>query len=251
MLGFTEAYIRKELYREYLNLRRAEIELPSSSFRLVSGYPYVGCSAFNRYRGGVELHDENRRVVFLILKESPNFPLEFPCRSNTLGPCEDQCQLPGERANKGLRCKFYGDMVRQEKIGTPVVMEDQFEIDWKFIAKMEGSRNYIYVPCDKDGNVLGKSGPTIANGFDLGQLDLEGLKKFNFEKSTETKLSPYIGKKSVFAKDFVLKNPLFFSDEEIEGINKNVHEKYAHKAESFYNEISAPDKQFKTMHGKF
>ncbi len=250
MLGLTEAYIRKELYREYMNLKREEIELPSSAFRLVSGYPYVGCSAFNRYLGGEELHDENRRAVFVIVQENPNFPVTFPCRYSTIGPCEEQCYQPGERAIKGFRCKHYDDMVKQEKVGNPVVMGDEFAIDWKFIAKMEGTRNDMYVPCDKDGNVLGKSGPTIASGFDLGQLDQEGLENYKFEKSVETKLTPYIGKRNVEAKEFVLKNPLSFSDDEIAGINKKVHEKYAHKAEAFYNESAPPENQFKSMHGR-
>ncbi len=133
MLGFTEAYIRKELYREYINLKRTEIELPSSAFRLVSGYPYVGCSAFNRYRGGEELHDENRRVVFLIIQESPNFPLSFPCRNSTIGPCEEQCHQPGERATNGFRCKHYDLIVKQEKIGETFVSGNSHEIEthWK------------------------------------------------------------------------------------------------------------------------
>ena len=120
MLGLSEAYIRRELYREYLNVRRSEIELPSSAFRTVAGFPYVGCCAFNRYRSDTSEHDENRRAVVLILKESPNFPLSFPCRSGTAGPCEGECKKPGDRAIKGFGCKFYDQMVRSEKAGPKI-----------------------------------------------------------------------------------------------------------------------------------
>lgn len=119
MLNLSEAYIRKELYREYLNLKRSEIGLPNSAFRLVSGYPYVGCRAFNRYQSADGPREENRRVVFLILQESPNFPALFPCRSTT-GPCETECKKAGERSTKGFQCKFYDEMVKQEKTGEPV-----------------------------------------------------------------------------------------------------------------------------------
>ena len=117
MLGLSEAYIRKELYREYINLKRSEIELPSSAFRLVAGYPYVGCCFYNRYKADLEPHNENRRIVFLLLQESPNFPPTFPCRSSTTGPCEMESKKPGNRAIKGFTCKFYDEMVKQEKTG--------------------------------------------------------------------------------------------------------------------------------------
>ncbi len=132
-LGFTEAYIRKELYREYMNVKRSEIELPSSVFRLVSGFPYVGCSGFNRYMAGAELHDENRRGVFVILQENPNFPMTFPCRSGSVGPCEDECKKPGERAMQGFRCKYYDEMVKVEKVGEATTSGNGHEIEthWK------------------------------------------------------------------------------------------------------------------------
>ena len=139
MLGLSEAYIRKELYREYLNLKRSEIELPSSAFRLVAGYPYVGCCAFNRYQARETLHEENRRVVFLILQESPNFPATFPCRSSTAGPCEQESQKPGDRAIKGFKCKFYDEMVREEKqaAAKDIAPHPQDEPPWITIARKE------------------------------------------------------------------------------------------------------------------
>lgn len=72
--------------------------------------------------------------------------------------------------------------------------DKDFAIDWKFIAKMEGTRNDIYVPTDSNGKVLGVSGPTIASGFDLGQIDKAGLEKYQFSTSIQSKLMPYVGK---------------------------------------------------------
>ena len=51
-------------------------------------------------------------------------------------------------------------------------------IDWNFIQKQEGNKLQGYVPEDAEGNPIGKSGVTIAAGFDLGQRnssDLKGL----------------------------------------------------------------------------
>ena len=143
MLGLSEAYIRKELYREYLNLRRSEIELPGSAFRTVAGYPYVGCCAFNRYQSDGNLHDENRRVVFSILQENPNFPVTFPCRSGSAGPCENECKKPGDRAIQGFGCRFYDEMVKQEKVGSATGHGEIYTstaIPWLIIAEDEAKR---------------------------------------------------------------------------------------------------------------
>jgi hypothetical protein len=166
-LGLSEAYIRKELYREYMNLRRNEFELPSSAFRLVSGFPYVGCAAFNRYQSGEELHDQNRRVVFLIVKESPNFPIKFPCRSNSTGPCENECKKPGERAIKGFRCKFYDEMVKREKVGDTSTSGNGHEIEthWKSQSGSVYARQN-----DFNDDVL-----AAANKYDIEPLLLKSL----------------------------------------------------------------------------
>ncbi|MEO6095701.1 MAG: transglycosylase SLT domain-containing protein [Fibrobacteria bacterium] len=151
MLGLSEAYIRKELYREYMNLKRSEIELPSSAFRQVSGYPYVGCCAFNRYQAGEVLHQGNRRVVFLMLQESPNFPAVFPCRSSSTGPCETESKKPGDRAIKGFMCKFYDEMVKQEKVGEASSSGNGHEIEthWKGYPAQNDFNDDIYAAAKK------------------------------------------------------------------------------------------------------
>ena len=109
----------------------------------MAGYPYVGCSAFNRYQAGETFYDENRRVVFLMLQESPNFPAVFPCRSSTTGACEAESRKPGDRAIKGFMCKFFDEVVKQEKVGE--VAENPgssatTNLPWVIVAEKEAKR---------------------------------------------------------------------------------------------------------------
>jgi hypothetical protein len=120
--------------------------------------------------------------------------------------------------------------------------KEDFLIDWAFIAEREGTRNDMYVPVDKNGNVLGVSGPTIASGFDLGQTDLNGLKAYAFDPSLENKLKDYVSLKGSNAKEYVNAHPLHLSDVEITTVNKKVKHAYALKAEKFYNEVAVVSK---------
>ena len=199
MLGFTESYIRKELYREYMNVKRSEIELPSSAFRLVSGFPYVGCSGFNRYMGGTELHDENRRVVFEILQDNPNFPMDFPCRSGSVGPCEDECKKAGDRAIQGFRCKFYDEMVKQEKVGQVVTSGDAQEITEDFAifastiygeaaASSEAAwRCIAHVIMNRVGNLEWRKKKTPSE-----VISWRGFDAFTFKNHPYTKCNEYL-----------------------------------------------------------
>jgi LysM repeat protein/GH24 family phage-related lysozyme (muramidase) len=90
-------------------------------------------------------------------------------------------------------------------------------VDFDFIKAREGYEKKMYVPKSK-GKVLGKSGPTIASGFDLGQrneADLAGL-----PPALVDKLKPYLGKKGVAADAYVKSNPLTLTTKEADQINK-------------------------------
>ena len=64
-------------------------------------------------------------------------------------------------------------------------------IDWTFISEREGGRKLIgYIPKSK-GNVLGRSGETIATGFDIGQYSVNDLKKMNIPDDLIGLLAPY------------------------------------------------------------
>lgn len=78
-------------------------------------------------------------------------------------------------------------------------------IDWDFLDKQEGV-DYVngYVPVDKHGNVIERSGVTIATGVDIGQMSENDLYKLLWEQPGELtrdevgalyeKLVPYTNK---------------------------------------------------------
>jgi len=94
---------------------------------------------------------------------------------------------------------------------------DTTNVDFSFIKEREGSESSVYVP-EKDGKVLGNSGPTIASGFDIGQRsesDLKGL-----PTAIINKLKPYLGLKGSAAKTFVDNNKLTLTTKELDTINE-------------------------------
>jgi len=68
------------------------------------------------------------------------------------------------------------------------------KIDWSFISDREGgARAAGYIPTDRDGKVIGKSGLTIATGFDVGQMSIEELSNSGLSGDVVSLLSPYVG----------------------------------------------------------
>jgi len=135
-------------------------------------------------------------------------------------------------------------------VATPTTetASDGFNIDWSFIAKMEGTENRVYVPKGNDKKALDKSGPTIASGFDLGQISLPEFNTYNFSTEISNELKKFVGKRGDEAVKFVEDNPTSFTDEQINEINKKVKHKHAKRAETFYNEVVASvTEKFKTL----
>ena len=90
-------------------------------------------------------------------------------------------------------------------------------VDFNFIKRKEGFETSMYVPKDNKVKVLGKSGATIASGFDLGQRNENDLK--GLPQSLVNKLKPYLGKKKEAALKFVEENPLNITEKEANIIN--------------------------------
>ena len=101
-------------------------------------------------------------------------------------------------------------------VGPSVVIAPN--VDFDFIKEREGYKNSMYVPKDKKKKVLGKSGPTIASGFDVGQRSLSDLK--GLPATLVVKLEPYLGMKGAAADAYVTANELTLTSEEIDTINK-------------------------------
>jgi GH24 family phage-related lysozyme (muramidase) len=135
-------------------------------------------------------------------------------------------ELPEEEP-KGLMSKPKGrpmafaeaarDKQAEIKEETNVVASIANNVDFDFIKGREGFKTNMYVPKDKNGVVLGKSGATIASGFDLGQkneADLKGLPTYIIDK-----LKPYLGIKGSAADTYVKNNKLKISKNEANIIN--------------------------------
>ena len=105
----------------------------------------------------------------------------------------------------------------------PVKLERKLNIDWNFIAQLEGFETVGYVPKEENANnnrVV--SGVTIASGFDLGQHSVEYLYRLDFPVELKNKLVPYMGLKGQEAKDKLKEIPLILTEEEALEVNRLV-----------------------------
>ncbi len=81
-------------------------------------------------------------------------------------------------------------------------------VDFSAVSKFEGGQMLKgYVPM-KDGEVLGRSGVTIATGYDIGQMSETQLEELGFAKELEDKLRPYTNLTKADAVEFLRQNPL-------------------------------------------
>ena len=97
----------------------------------------------------------------------------------------------------------------------PNKQEEVQGVDFGFIKEVEGYKTTGYVP-KNDGIVLGKSGVTIASGFDLGQRGVQDLA--GLPEDLAIKLLPYLSLKGKDA-DTIASN-LEVSKEEADIINE-------------------------------
>jgi len=110
-------------------------------------------------------------------------------------------------------------------------------IDFSFIMEQEGFKQNIYVPRDEGGvKALGKSGPTIASGFDLGQRNLADLA--GLPPALISKLEPYLGLKKQAAIDFVKANALNITEEETAIINSFAKDQETGRLIKLWNKTS-------------
>jgi len=116
----------------------------------------------------------------------------------------------------------------------PPANPNEFNIDWIFIAKLEGCRSDVYVPA-KSGIVIGKSGPTVGSGFDLGQIDSNGFDTYSFSDSIRLKLKKYVGMRGALALAFVKANKCILTGGELKELEEKVKVRYAKMAEKFFN----------------
>jgi GH24 family phage-related lysozyme (muramidase) len=66
-------------------------------------------------------------------------------------------------------------------------------LNWSFIEELEGFRATGYVPVDRNGKPLGRSGVTIGYGVDLGHWSAAQLRRQEVPTALIQLLRPYLG----------------------------------------------------------
>lgn len=98
------------------------------------------------------------------------------------------------------------------------------KIDWQIVTNLEGGNQLKgYIP-NNGGIVIGRSGVTIAAGFDIGQHSIQEIKNMNLPSALEAKLLPYaypLIKQN--ALDYLKSHPLSITYEESVAINAASH----------------------------
>lgn len=89
------------------------------------------------------------------------------------------------------------------------------KIDTQFIRKVEGSVLKGYVPLATKT----RSGVTVADGFDLGQMNRIEFSQLPISNSLKNKLLPYVGLTSLKAKNFLKNHPLTITTGELDQLN--------------------------------
>ena len=110
-------------------------------------------------------------------------------------------------------------------------------VNFDFIKDQEGFETSGYVPKDREGNILGQSGVTIASGFDLGQRNINDLK--GLPEELIAKLSDYVGLKGEAADNAAKK--LNITKEEGEIINQFAKQKALNKLASDWEAKTGQD----------
>ena len=87
-------------------------------------------------------------------------------------------------------------------------------VDFSALTRFEGGQLLDgYVP-KSNGKVLGRSGVTIATGFDIGQMNATQLDRLGMPQYLANKLRPYAGLIKGDAVDFLASNPLLVTRSE-------------------------------------
>jgi outer membrane protein OmpA-like peptidoglycan-associated protein len=110
--GKEDSATRQAMFSAYMKGKH-DIKIEASRFRQVAGNPWMGCASNNHAKEGDEPAPENRRVAFILIKESKFFPVHFPCQDASEAACQGQCKKGGKRSAPRIRCAFYDELVRE------------------------------------------------------------------------------------------------------------------------------------------
>ncbi len=112
-------------------------------------------------------------------------------------------------------------------------------IDWQFIARQEGGQQLsAYIPASGSG----KSGVTIATGFDIGQRSSAEIQRLPLPATLTIKLLPYAGLKGQRAAAALRHQPLRISKSDADSIDRFIRKSVIGRLEKAYNSsIAATD----------
>jgi hypothetical protein len=103
-------------------------------------------------------------------------------------------------------------------------------VDWDFIHQREaagGPSLSMYVPEDGQRHVLGRSGPTIAYGFDVGQRSPRDLQRLGLSQPVMDALIPYARRTGTAAQTYVKAHPLTLAQSDVDAIDQAVRNRMA------------------------
>lgn len=124
----------------------------------------------------------------------------------------------------------------------------KFNVDWSFISDREGgSQSKGYIPTNKDtGEVIGKSGLTIATGWDVGQMSEDEIEASGLPASVISKVKDFAGLKGQSALDMLEeKGAPSINSTEAAAINTYTHSKALKQLSTNYK--LATGKSFKDL----
>ncbi len=213
--GREDSGTRKAIFSAYMKGKH-DIKIDASRFKNVAGHPWMGCAAHNRAKDGEGHAPENRRVTFVLLKDSKFFPVHFPCQDGNEAPCQAQCKKAGKRSGPGIGCLFYDELVREKaqpeakddassKASDQVATEDfalfaatvygesanSSEMAWRAVAHVIMNRvgRYEWSKYDSASEIVKNT------GFDAcTQRNQPFLKCYNYVNDKEATKSSHIGR---------------------------------------------------------
>lgn len=119
-----------------------------------------------------------------------------------------------------------GSEAVSQRVWQPLNQQFGSRIDFAAVSQFEGKQRLDgYVPMSK-GQVAGRSGVTIATGWDIGQMNKQEIKALNLPPALEQKVLPYAGKVKGEAVEALQAQPLAISRDEANLIDQKIKAKH-------------------------
>ena len=113
-----------------------------------------------------------------------------------------------------------------KQVWQPLNQKFGTKVDFAAVSQFEGKQRLDgYVPMSK-GKVAGRSGVTIATGWDIGQMSKQEIKALGLPPALEQKVLPYAGKVKSDAVEALKAQPLAISRDEANLIDQKIKAKH-------------------------